>query len=69
MIKNPEKLRQFENEFMRKEKLDILKNFRLVDAMHREALALGVFPMKDVLSGIEVDIKIARVVNSVSDSS
>lgn len=68
MIKNPEKLRQFENELIRKEKLNVLKNFRIVDAMYKEALALGVFPMKDALSDIEVDIKIARVVNSVSDS-
>jgi hypothetical protein len=33
--------------------------------MYREAVALKVFPPADPLEGIEVDIKIARIINSV----
>lgn len=66
MKKNLEVYQKFENEFIRKEKVDVLRNFRLVDAMYEEAVALGVFPLKDALEGIEVDLKIAKVVNSVS---
>ena len=65
MIKNCETLLTFENDLIRKSKPDILKNFRLVDAMYDEAVALGIFPLKDPLDGLEIDIKIAKVVNSV----
>jgi len=66
MIKNREELQKFENEIIRKDKVNVLKNFRLVDAMYKEAVFLGVFPMKDALAGLEVDLKIAKVINSVS---
>ena len=66
MIKNREKLQKFENEIIRNEKVNVLKNFRLVDAMYKEAVSLGIFPVKDALAGLEVDIKIAKVINSVS---
>ncbi len=66
MIKNREKLQKFENEIIRNEKVNVLKNFRLVNAMYKEAVSLGIFPMKDALAGLEVDIKIAKVINSVS---
>jgi hypothetical protein len=65
MIKNCEALLTFENDLIRESKPDILKNFRLVDAMYDEAVALGIFPLKDPLDGLEIDIKIAKVVNSV----
>ena len=66
MVKNREKLQKFENELIRRKKADVLKNFRLVDAMYKEAVSLGIFPMKDALEGLEVDMKIAKVINSVS---
>lgn len=65
MIKDREELQRFEAEIIRKEKVDILKNFLLLDAMYKEAVSLGVFPMKDALMGLEVDLKIAKVINSV----
>ena len=37
--------------------------------MYKEAVALGVFPRKDPLEGIEIDIKIAKVVKSVTTDS
>lgn len=57
---------EFETEFLRKEKVDIERNFRIVVALYNEAVALGKFPMKKPLDGIETDIKIAKVLNSVS---
>jgi len=66
MIKNREILQKFEKEFVRKEINNILKNIRLVEAMFNEAVSLGVFPLKEPLSGIEIDIKIAKAINSVS---
>jgi len=66
MIKNRKELEKFENQIIRKEKLSIKKKFLLMDAMYKEAVALGSFPLKDALSGLDIDIKIAKVINSVS---
>jgi hypothetical protein len=38
-----------------------------MSALYKEAVALGVFPPKDPLEGIEVKIKIAKVVNGLKD--
>ena len=65
MIKNPEKLRAFEDERIRTEKVDVERNFRIVDALYDEARMLGVLPPKYPLEGIEVKIRIARAVNYV----
>jgi len=69
MIKDREELKKFENKIIGKEKLDILRNFSLVEAMYKEAVYLGVFPLKDALADLEIDIKIAKVINSVSKTS
>jgi len=58
--------RRFEIEIMRNEKLDVKKKFKILEALYKEAVALGVFPLKDSLEGLEVDIRIAKVINSVS---
>jgi len=68
MIKNRYELQKLEKELVKKENVDVLRNFRLIDAMYKEAIILNAFPMRDDLAGIEVDIKIAKVINSVSES-
>lgn len=69
MIKNRDRLQEFETEIIQKEKVDVLKNFRLVDAMYEEAAFLGAFSKEDVLVGLEKDIKLAKVINSVSKTT
>jgi hypothetical protein len=69
MITDTKKWAAFEKEAIRADKPDFLRNIRLVEAMYREAAALGVFPLRDPLEGIEVDIRIARVVNGVPPHS
>lgn len=34
--------------------------------MYREAKMLGIFPPKDLLEGIETDIKVAKAINAIS---
>jgi hypothetical protein len=68
MVKNVEKLSQLEMAIIRKEKPSLLKNLKIVEAMYKEALSLKVFPLKDPLDGIEVDLRIARIINSVSET-
>ena len=67
MIKNSATLKKFEDEFMRTSgPLPFKKALRLFTAMWKEAVALGAFPPKDPLEGIEVDIRIAKILNSCS---
>ena len=65
MITNPKKLQELDRELLKKEKVDIKQNFRIAEALYREAIALGAIPLKDPLDGLEIDMKIAKVVNSV----
>ena len=69
MIKNYKKYKKFEDQFISNEKIDIEKNFLIVEEMYKEAVALDVFPLKDPLDDIEIDIRTAKVINSVSDSN
>jgi transcriptional regulator with XRE-family HTH domain len=63
--KQQNELQTFDLDFLKKEKVDIARNFRIVEALYQEAVTLGTIPLKDPLDGIEVDLKIARVVNHV----
>ena len=65
MIKDTKLLAEFEDSELRKEKPDYPSALRIFEAMWKEAILLGVVPLKDPLEGIEVDIKIARILNDV----
>lgn len=68
MILNRAALEEFEKELIRSEKVDLHKNLAILDALYDEAVTLGVFPLEDPLDGFDVDLKIARVVNSVPEA-
>lgn len=64
MIKNSHILREFEDSLSRKEgQIPPQKAFNIFSAMWKEAMTLGIIPFKDPLAGIEVDIKVARILN------
>jgi len=65
MIINHKELRKFRKDLARKGKPSYMKNLAIFEALYREAVKLGTLPPKDPLDGIEVDIRIAKVVNSV----
>jgi hypothetical protein len=65
MIKDAKLVAEFEENQLKKEKPDYGSALRIFEAMWREAMLLGVLPLKDPLEGIEVDIKIARILNDV----
>ncbi|HDZ61849.1 MAG TPA: hypothetical protein ENH40_01730 [Nitrospirae bacterium] len=65
MIKNPEILKKFEDSLIRNEgKVPFNQSIRLFTSMWNEGVRLGVLPPKEPLEGIEVDIRIAKVLNS-----
>jgi len=63
MIRNTKILKKFERELIRKRKPDYFENLRVFESLYKEAMHLGIFPLKDPLEGIEVDIKLARALN------
>ena len=65
MVKDAKLLAEFNDDFLRKEGLDYAASLRILDAMWDEARKLGVLPLKDPLEGIEVDIRIAEILNHV----
>ena len=65
MIIRTEELQDFENDQIRLEKADLLKNLEIVEAMYELAVTLGAFPLKNPLEGIENKIWLAKVINSV----
>ncbi len=69
MVKNSTLLAALERNLVAGEKPDVARNFRIVDALYEEARALGAFPLRDKLSGLDVDIRIARIINGVQRSS
>ena len=69
MITNAKKCEEFERELIRSRKANYWENLRIVEGLYREAILLGIFPLKDPLEGLQVDIRIARVINGVRKSS
>jgi hypothetical protein len=71
MIRDTKLLKEFEKELIRKEKPNFYKNLRLVDELHKEAINLHVFKknLHEELEGIEVKLKVARVVNNVRNTT
>lgn len=65
MIKNYDKLRKFEDSLIRAQKADYFQNLRIFEGLYKEAVALGALPLKDPLEGIDVDIRLAKSLNSV----
>lgn len=63
MIREPKKVREFEYAQLRRRAVDYRENLRIVEALYEEARALKVFPPSNPLDGIEVDLKLARVLN------
>lgn len=70
MIKDPEIPAKFEDDLMRgRERLSYEQARKLFTAMWLESLTLGVLPAADPLAGIDVDIRVARILNSCSTKS
>ena len=65
MIKNASILRKFEDDFMRTEaKRPIEQSLQLLTSMWEEGVVLGVLPPADPWEGIDVDVRIAGILNS-----
>lgn len=66
MIKDRKAWEEFEREYARSTKPDFYQNLKIVSELHRHALKIGVFGI-DPLEGIEVDVRVAKIVNLIKD--
>jgi hypothetical protein len=65
MITNWEILRKFEDDFISKEEvMNHDQSLKLFTSLWEEGILLDALPPKDEMEGIEVDIRIAQVLNS-----
>jgi hypothetical protein len=65
MIKNADILKKFEIDFIRRRpELSLKEKFSIMDGMWSEGINLGVIPSSEPLEGLDVDIRIAEVLNS-----
>lgn len=64
MIRNTGMFGKFDIHCVRTEHLSYERSLKLFEGMWNEAVALGVLPLKDPLEGIEVDIGVAKILNS-----
>ena len=69
MIRDVDELQRFERDFSRTHRLSHRQALAVLDGLWAEGKALGVLPPKDPMSGIDVNIRIARILNSCSKKS
>jgi len=70
MVQNPDILRRFEDDLARKEgRIPYARAMKIFSSLWQEGKVLGIFPGKDPLAGIDVDIRLAKVLNSCSKKS
>ncbi len=70
MIKDASILEKFEDDLCKKEgPLPYSKTLEIFEQMWEETVALKVFPTKNPLEGIEVDIRMAKILNTCLKNS
>ena len=66
MVKDRFKLNKFYQELIKKENIPYKKALAIYEALHKEAVSLGIINSKDILDGLETDLRIARVINGLT---
>ncbi len=66
MVRNKQKLNQFYRELIERENIPHKKALAIYEAMHAEAVSLGIINSANVLDGLEVDLRIAAAINGLS---
>ncbi len=69
MIKNTRLLYKFEKNQLKVESLSYSEALKIFESLWQEANTLGVLPSKDPMEGIEIKIKITKILKSCSRNS
>ena len=65
MIQNRNKLDEFYRRLDAKENLSYREALAIYEMLHKEAVSLGAINSKNILDGLDVDIRIAKAINKV----
>jgi len=69
VIKNVHFLEKIEKDIILKNKLSYEQSLKIFESMWKEGIKLGILPLKYPLDGLDVDLKIAKILNSCSKKS
>jgi len=61
MLNNPARLAEFESASLAADNLSLTQKYRILDGLYEEARHLGHFNQRDMLDGIEDDIRLAAL--------
>jgi len=65
MIRNKHKLNKFYQKLIKEENISYKKALSIYEALHKEAVALGVISHENIWDGFEAGLRIARAINKV----
>ena len=66
MIRNKPKLDKFHRKLIKEENISYKKALSTYEALHKEAVSLGVISSENILEGLEVDLRIAKAINGLT---
>jgi predicted RNase H-related nuclease YkuK (DUF458 family) len=66
MIRNKHKLNKFYQKLIKEENISYKKALSIYEALHKEAVSLGVINSENILEGLEIDLRIAKAINGLS---
>lgn len=67
MIKNKRKWEEFERDLIKNSKIQVEKNFKIVNELYKFSRKLGKFKVS--LDDIEIDIKYAKAINGIRNTN
>ena len=66
MIRNWHKLNKFNQKLIREENLSYKEALSIYEALHKEAVSLGIINSENILEGLEVDLRMAKAINGLT---
>jgi len=66
MARNKLKLKKFYQKLIREENISHKKALSIYEALHKEAVSLGIINSENILEGLEVDLRIAKAINGLT---
>ena len=66
MIRNNLRLSKFYRKLIEEESISHKEALRIYEALHKEAVSLGIINSENILKGLEVDLKIAKAINGLT---
>jgi hypothetical protein len=59
-------LNKFYRHLIEKEKFSYRKALSIYEILHKEAVSLGIINSKNILEGLEIDLRIAKIINEAT---